>query len=321
MRSPSVVRREGSAAALMLLSLLVVSACSSDSSTGPNSGANSKDQVILYTAFDPETGRGRTFGMSPDGTARVPVSSTSIDEVSPVLSPDGKRIAVVRIVDTLPQVFVTDADGSYARLATNVLGGAFWPSWTSDGASIMFSNFGELKTWMVHADGTNAHRMTEAEADEQLPALSPDGTRVVFTSARQFSGTYRVFELFTMNIDGTNVQRLTTSPDLTMGYNIYARWSPDGSRIAFLRSINGGVTHVFIMSADGSGMRQLTNGDLNDLGLAWSPDGKQLAISRESIGGLGEIYVTDANDGKRLLNITNTVNVDEEYPSWGVHAR
>jgi len=75
-----------------------------------------------------------------------------------------------------------------------------------------------------------------------------------------------------------------------------------------------------VMNADGSGMRQLTTGNLNDLAVAWSPDGEQLVISRESIGGLGELYVTDADDGQHLVNITNTVDVDEQYPSWGVRA-
>ena len=312
-----VVGRARTLAALTFLCATVAAGCSSDSTAPPDPDVNplASTDLIVYTAFDITTGRGATFAATSDGAARLPLATAS-DEVGPELSPDGTHIAVVRLVDTLPQVFVMNVDGSGDRLAA-VAGGAYWPSWTPDGHSILFTNYNELKTWMMSADGSGPHRVVAGNEDEQTPALSPDGRRIVFTSARMFSNTFAVFELYVMDADGSNLTRLTTSPDMTWGYNVYPRWSPDGSRIAFIRSINDGVAHVFVMNADGSNMQQLTFGDLNDLGVAWSPDGTKLAISREVMGGLGDIYVTDASDGSHLVNITNSAGLDERYPSWG----
>jgi Tol biopolymer transport system component len=318
MPSPSAVRRAHAFSALTLLCAVVAAGCTSDSTAPPDPVVSplAVTDLIVYTAFDITTGRGATYRVTSDGAARLPLSTAS-DEVGPELSPDGTRIVTVRLVDTLPQVFVMNTDGSGDRLAAAVVGGAYWPSWTPDGHSIMFTNYDELKTWMMSADGSGPHRVVAGSEDEQTPALSPDGKRIVFTSARMFSNTFAVFELYIMDVDGGNLQRLTTSPEMTWGYNVYPRWSPDGTRIAFIRSINDGVAHVFLMNADGSDMHQVTSGDLNDLGVSWSPDGRHLAISREVMGGLGDIYVADVNDGAHLVNITNSPNLDERYPSWG----
>ena len=312
------VRRARTLGSLTFFCAIVAAGCSSDSTAPPDPVVNPlrTTDLIVYTAFDITTGRGATFAVTSDGAARLPLSTAS-DEVGPEISPDGTRIVAVRLVDTLPQVFVMNTDGSGDRLAAAVPGGAYWPSWTPDGHSILFTNYDELKTWMMSADGSGPHQIFSGKEDEQTPALSPDGRRIAFTSARMFSNTFAVFELYVMNVDGSNLQRLTTSPEMTWGYNVYPRWSPDGTRIAFIRSINDGVAHVYVMNADGSQMRQLTSGDLNDLGVAWSPDGTRLAIAREAMSGLGEIYVTDAADGTHLVNITNSSDLDERYPSWG----
>ena len=320
MQTLSTLRRECTGGALALLCALVSSGCSADAPSAPSTGSDAGD-VLLFTGFDLATGRGVSYAMSPDGSNRVPLSASDVDEVGPVLSPDGNHIVAVRLLDTLPQVFVMNANGSDAHVVARVDGGAYWPSWAADSRGIVFGNYGELKTWMMNVDGSNVHRLVDGVDDEQLPALSPDGKHVAFTSARQFSETFLVYELFVMNVDGTNVHRLTTEPDLSYGFNAYPRWSPDGSKIAFIRSINEDPAHVFVVNADGTGLRQVTSGNLNDSGVAWSPDGTRLAIARENMSGFGDIFVTNANDGTQLTNVTNTTAVDERFPSWGRRAK
>ena len=294
---------------------LSLSACNGDTPTDPTVVTPLASNRIVYTAVDMASGFGSTFTIDPNGANKKRLSDPTGDEILPVLSPDGGDIAMVRLVGQVPQVFVMRDDGTNTRMVSSLDGGAFFPTWSPDAMRLVVGNYGDARAWVMSSDGTNARPVVDGADDQQLPALSPDGRKIVFTTARNFGPTFAVFELYVMDMDGSHVTRLTTSPDSTFGYNAYAAWSPDGKQIAFIRSINGSVPHLFVMNSDGSGMKQLLTGDLPDFGVAWSPDGKKLAISRDAGFG-GDIFVANA-DGTGLTNVTKTGDVDEQYPNWG----
>jgi Tol biopolymer transport system component len=83
------------------------------------------------------------------------------------------------------------------------------------------------------------------------------------------------FDIYTMNADGTHVARLTNdgAPERDPA------WSPDGSKIAYVRlaSINDWFGEIYVMNADGSDKRLLTQRGGSP---AWSPDGKRIAFHR-----------------------------------------
>jgi hypothetical protein len=95
---------------------------------------------------------------------------------------------------------------------------------------------------------------------------SPDGARLVYTSGENF-------DLYVMNADGSDVQRLTDSYDAAE-WN--ATWSPDGNQLAFSYSLNPENPEIYVMNADGSEQRPLISGTSIDLHPAWSPDGSRL---------------------------------------------
>jgi Tol biopolymer transport system component len=80
------------------------------------------------------------------------------------------------------------------------------------------------------------------------PAISPDGNFVVFASPRTGNG-----DIYRVKIDGTDLMRLTSSPD----YECDPHFSPDGLSIAFVREI-GRQGDIWLMKSDGSDQRQLT---------------------------------------------------------------
>lgn len=89
-------------------------------------------------------------------------------------------------------------------------------------------------------------------------------------------------------------------------------WSPDGNRIAFVSNRNGALK-VYTMRADGTELRQLTQGLAEDDAPAWSPDGASIAYVSTRDGD-PEIYVMRA-DGTGNTRLTRDPGVDI-HPQW-----
>jgi WD40 repeat protein len=89
-------------------------------------------------------------------------------------------------------------------------------------------------------------------------------------------------------------------------------WSPDGSQIAF-HSVGDGDAEIWVMNADGTNPRQLTDNDAEDWHPAWSPDGRQIAFMSDRDGNY-EIYIMDAN-GSEPQRLTDNSREDWE-PDW-----
>ena len=77
-------------------------------------------------------------------------------------------------------------------------------------------------------------------------------------------------EIYVMDIDGKNQQRLTSD----LGRDLSPSWSPDGKRIVFT-SERAGNMEVYVMDADGGNLQNLTNHPNGDWDPKWSPTGKQ----------------------------------------------
>jgi dipeptidyl aminopeptidase/acylaminoacyl peptidase len=164
---------------------------------------------------------------------------------------------------------------------------------------------------VVRPDGSCRRLITTDGLAYASPAISPDGRRIAV--ARYVTGWDGIWLL---NVDGTGLTQLVKRSSLDGD----PAWSPDGSTIAFESQDStqyGPVDRIFLVQADGTGLRQLTfdttpNHYSFDAGPSWSSDGTRIVFSRT-----GVLYVINA-DGTGLTDLAQ----GGEYPSWspdGVH--
>lgn len=120
--------------------------------------------------------------------------------------------------------------------------------------------------------------------------------RILFGSDR--GGAAGVFDLYTMNSDGTALKRLTTG-----SLGVGGAFSADGRRIVFTGASDGDF-EIYLMNADGTGLKKLTNNTFTDSVPDFSPDGKRIAFVSDA-GGNPEIWLMNA-DGSGSHAITST---------------
>ncbi|MYE88070.1 hypothetical protein F4X33_03645 [Candidatus Poribacteria bacterium] len=129
--------------------------------------------------------------------------------------------------------------------------------------------------------------------------------QIAFTSDREGNS-----EIYVMDTDGQNPQRLTDDPAVDHSPS----WSPDGKRIAFV-SDREGDEDIYVMDIDGGNRRKLTQHRRGDGSPSWSPDGKRIAFAYVGRDGKADIYVMDA-DGQNPRQLTNNPLAFDYEPAW-----
>ena len=159
----------------------------------------------------------------------------------------------------------------------------YTPQWTPDGQMLILgrssslysldTNTGELVALSVETSGPDILQV------DYSPSLSPDGTRIAFSTTRFVTDGYYSYDIAVADIDGRRAKQLTPSTDR----EINPSWSPDGSRIAFLSNRDTesrrGSFNLFTMRDDGSNVVSVAPGiELMEGLFVWSPDGEKLAF-------------------------------------------
>ncbi len=131
---------------------------------------------------------------------------------------------------------------------------------------------GASQIYIMNTDGSEQQRLTNS-GEAFTPAISPDGTRILFNSTGNGNAEIWVMllhpatfsaEIHVMNSDGSGDAAITQAGATSE----YPCWSPDGKQIAFQTSQDGNF-EIYIMNADGSDPRRLTYNDAFDGRPSW----------------------------------------------------
>lgn len=162
--------------------------------------------------------------------------------------------------------------------------------------------------YIANADGTNPHRVTPDGADNLIPSWSPGDRLIVFSSFR--TGKH---ELFTIQPDGTHLTQLTFTGSGGL-QSWLADWSPDGKEIVFSKGGFDTGNTIYVMKADGTHQRRLTDPADGSDAPVWSPDGTMVAFHSNRIAGRPDIFIM-CSDGSNQTALTNS-NSFNEWPKW-----
>jgi Tol biopolymer transport system component len=243
------------------------------------------------------------------------------------------------------QIFVMNRDGSDKRLLSTGKGRTTCSFFYPDGKHILYAstheglsdcppppNMRQGYVWALYPEydiykadisGQVVQNLTSSPGYDAEAVLSPRGDKIVFTSLR--SGD---LELWTMDLDGANLQQLTHTP----GYDGGAFFSPDGSKIVWRASrfdndprgladyqallkkglIRPNDLELFVMNADGTEQRQITDLGKASFGPYFHPSGEKILFSSNLYDPKGrefDLFLINV-DGSGLQRITYTDQFD-----------
>jgi TolB protein len=165
------------------------------------------------------------------------------------------------------------------------------------------SRTGHKEIWAMDYDGQNQHQITHLGSISLSPRISPDGSRLAFSSLTKSGWDILIYSM--------DLNRLLSFPRFG-GTNLSPAWSADGTKLAFSSS-RSGDPEIYVVDQSGANLKRLTSFKMPDVSPVWNPKtGAQIAwVSGRTE--LPQIYTMES-DGTNVQRMT-----DQGYavsPAW-----
>jgi TolB protein len=253
--------------------------------------------------------RGATFELQiadADGERAQYLLRSNEPIISPVWSPDGRRIAYVSFESKKPIVYVHHVSENKRQVVASFRGSNSAPAWSPDGKTIavVLSVEGGSQIYLINSDGSGPRRrISNSQSIDTEPRYSPDGKFLYFTSDRGGSP-----QIYRMGATGGDAQRVT----FRGSYNVTPRPSPDGRVLAYVTR-DSGKFQVALMDLANQQVQVITDSD-RDESPSFAPNGRMILLATV-IGGRGVLSAVSA-DG-RIKQRLPYAGGDVREPSWG----
>ncbi|MBI2966079.1 MAG: PD40 domain-containing protein [Chloroflexi bacterium] len=243
-----------------------------------------------------------------EGQSGIPrrLTSTPDDrERDPVISPDGKKVAFLSSHGQGETgLWVMDIDGKNTRRIGGPPGDRVSFAWSPDALRLAYEIRGNGGTdiFVSEIESQKTIRVTRDAGAEDLGGWSRDGQWVVYALTEgALQGVNR------KNPDGVNEIRITEREDHR------PRWSPDGTRIAFMAKRDASDFDIYVVDINGSKEQNVTNAAGNDGDFDWSPDSRRIVFVSDRHGN-PEVYA-QVIGRKEATRLTNN-NAIDAGPRW-----
>lgn len=221
-------------------------------------------------------------------------------------------------------------DGKSILYASTHLGGDMCPQKPDHSKGYVWALYSDYDIFKANTDGSNPVKLTDVKGYDAEATISPKGDKIIFTSTRNGD-----IDLYSMNLDGSDVKQLTN----IAGYDGGAYYSYDGTMIVFRASrfndpeklkeyqdllaeglIRPGQLEIYIMNADGSNIRQVTNNGAANFGPYFLPDNKRIIYCSNQADPKGrnfDLFLINS-DGTGNEQITFNETFDG-FPMFSLH--
>ena len=178
-----------------------------------------------------------------------------------------------------------------------------YPSFSPDDQQVVFtSNRMSQRLWTLFTTWIDGKSQPQTVIQGDTPAWAPTGDRIAYKGC---DPTGNNCGIWIVSQNGAENRRIVTDPSAG-----FPAWSPDGKQIAFMSNRDGNWD-IYLVAADGKGLRRLTRSKSSEGLPAWSPNGKGVAYLSDQDGQWG-IYLQRVDSGL----FAQLVSLDTVYEDW-----
>lgn len=211
----------------------------------------------------------------------------------------------------LGRIYAGTPDEAGARAVAHQFAGdilALWGVPSLFGTHIYFisDRSGHKEIWAMDPDGLNQRRVTSLNASSREPAVSPDGSKLVFMSDAKPAPGIVVFSVDPPRSLGFHNQHASI--------NLTPSFTQDGKQILYASSGSGGCCQIYLANLDGSGVRPITSGTFLDVEPKVNPKTGSTVVFSSNRSGSEQIYLMNL-DGTGIERLTPGTG-EASNPSW-----